>query len=124
MNVAPIMDLAVRWEERAETFRSYGAEPLATACEKHAEELRERIVAWRLELLTLEEAASEAGVAYDTAQRKVASGDWPNAGRTGKPRVRRCDVLPGMESPKPERADSGDVVDDLADTVLRSRGGG
>ena len=48
---------------------------------------------YRLATLTLTEAASETGLKYDTIQGKVASGEIPNAGRPGSPRVRRCDLL-------------------------------
>lgn len=120
--LAPLEELAQGWRADAVRLRRWGAETQAAAVEEAADELEERLQEWALERLTLEEAARESGLAYDTVQRKVSSGEWPNAGKTGSPRVRRCDVLPGLEPPGPREA-SG-PVDALAEEVLRSRNGG
>ena len=118
-SLVSLRSLAQSWREDAERFREYGAETLATACERHAEDLEERIRAWRLELLTLKEAADEAGLAYDTLQRKVASGEVPNAGEKNSPRVRRADLHPWLEPPTPHLQE--DPVEELAERTLRSR---
>lgn len=110
--------LADRWQEEADLLRRRGAPRQADALESAADELGERLREWSLELLTLEQAATEAGVSYDTMQRKVGS-EIPNAGEQGAPRVRRCDLHPWLEDPEPRLHD--DPVDDLADRVLRSR---
>lgn len=110
--------LADRWRKDADLLRRRGAPRQADALESAAEELSERLREWSLELLTLEQAAAEAGLSYDTVQRKVG-GELPNAGEKGRPRVRRCDLHPWLEAPEPRRHE--DPVDDLAERVLRSR---
>jgi hypothetical protein len=66
---------------------------------------------WALKELTLTEVAEETGWSYHAVQKAVASGRLPNAGRRGRPRVRRCDLKGGnrrVEGP------------DLAGAVIRS----
>lgn len=41
------------------------------------------------EELTLQESVEESGYSYSTLQRKVASGEIPNAGTKGAPRIKR-----------------------------------
>lgn len=51
--------------------------------------------AWREHqsgLLTLGEASAESGYSVDHLQRLVSSGDLPNAGEKGRPRIRRADL--------------------------------
>lgn len=118
--LAPLRSLAERWRSNAQLLQEYGAESQARVCEKHAETLEDHLRAWELELLTLEQAAAEAGLAYDTVQRKVAAGEWPNRGQKGQPRVRRCDVHPGLEPPELKPVtEEGDP--DVAEEVLRAR---
>ena len=57
-----------------------------------ARELEERAQAWLDAELTLDEAAESSGVAYSTLQTLVRSGDLPQAGEKGRPRVRRGDL--------------------------------
>lgn len=121
MNLRPLLNLAEDWREDAEWLRDYGAEGQAQACEKHAEALEDRLREWELEMLTLEQAAEETGLAYDTAQRKVSSGEWPNRGEKGRPRVRRCDVLPGLQAPEPREVE--EPVEELARETLQARAG-
>lgn len=119
-SLAPLRELASSWRSDAARLREYGAEGQARACEKHAEALEDRLREWELELLTLDEVSKEAGLSYDTAQRKVAAGDWPNRGEKGSPRVRRCDIYPGLPDPEPAATtDSGGP--DLAEEILRTR---
>ena len=84
--------LAVRWRDEAETFRAYGASTLASACDKHAEELEAAMDAAHLEALTLDEAAELGGYSYSHLQHLVADGEIRNVGSKGSPRIRRCDV--------------------------------
>lgn len=105
--------LIARWRSDAEVLRRRGAPALAEALESAADEAETWWREWRLELLTLQEAAGETGLAYDTAQRKVASGEWPNRGSKGRPRVYRADVQPGLTLP-PEPRGPDDPVDALA----------
>lgn len=52
------------------------------------------------EPLSLQEAAKESGYSVDRLQKLVASGAIPNAGRRGKPAIRRSD-LPRKPSARP-----------------------
>ena len=99
VDLAPLIRVADRWRQDAAVLRRRGAPAGAELLEECATELDEALTEWRLESLTLERAADESGLAYDTVQRKVAAGEWPNTGRKGKPRVRRCDVLSLHGSP-------------------------
>lgn len=119
LNLSRVLDLAERWEEEADLLRRRGAPRQAEALESAAEELTDRLREWELELLTLEEAARETGLAYDTVQKKVASGEWPNRDEKGHPRVRRCDVLPGLNTPALQEVE--DPVEDLARETLQGR---
>lgn len=85
-------ELAARWRNEAETFRSYGETCLATACEKHADELEAAAQTLHFENVTLEEAAEAGGYSYSHLQHLVAEGTIPNVGRKGDPRIRRCDI--------------------------------
>lgn len=120
----PLTDLralAETWQGEADLLRRRGAPRQADALESAAEELEDRLREWSLELLSLEEAAREAGLAYDTVQRKVADGELPNAGEKGAPRVRRADLHPWLDAPTPQL--HGDPVDELAERTLRAREG-
>lgn len=117
---AALRSLASDWRGDAELLRRRGAPQQANALESAAEDLEERLREWGAELLTLEGAAEEAGLAYDTIQRKVSSGEIPNAGEQGSPRVRRADLHPWMEPPGSRLHDG--PVDELADKALSSRG--
>lgn len=97
--LASLRELAEAWHREADVLRRRGASGPAEALESAAEELDERLREWSRELLTLEEAAKEAGVSYDTMQRKVGR-DIPNAGEKGAPRVRRCDLHPWLQGPE------------------------
>jgi hypothetical protein len=116
----PLRELVSSWRTDAARLREYGAEGQARACEKHAEALEDRMREWELQLLTLGEASEETGLSYDTVQRKVAAGDWPNRGVKGSPRVRRCDLYPGVPGPELEPTTDGGTPD-LAEEILRTR---
>lgn len=120
MNLGPLSRLSDEWCEEADLLRRRGAPRQADALESAADDLEERLSEWRLERLTLEEAAEETGVSYRTAQRKVSEGEWENVGRKGAPRVLRAEVLPGLDPPGPEETDP---VEDLARETLASRSG-
>lgn len=114
-----LAELADRWRNEADTFRSYGAERLATACEKHADELEAAWAEWWTERLTYEEAAGELGCTYSAIQKKVQRGDLPTV-TDGGPRVRRCDLFPELADESVElTTEDGDP--DLAGEVLRAR---
>lgn len=114
-----LTDQVDRWREEADLLRRRGAPRQADVLESVADDLEERLEEWRLETLSLEDAARESGLAYDTVQRKVGS-ELPNAGEKGRPRVRRCDLHPWLDAPEPQAVDS-DVVADLARETLGGR---
>lgn len=118
--LGPFDALVVRWREDASTLRTRGASHHADTLESAADDLETRLREWRLERLTLTEAAREAGSAYDTIQRKVASGDLPNAGEKGSPRIRRCDLHEWMDVPPATGSDADDP--DVAGEVLARAG--
>lgn len=97
--LASLRSLAESWHQEADVLRKRGASGPAEALDSAADELEEQLREWSLELLTLEEAAREAGVSYDTMQRKVGR-QIPNAGEKGSPRVRRCDLHPWLREPE------------------------
>ena len=93
MDLSRLRDLADRWREEAGGYERDGALVKAEVLLRRvADELTEALDAWWLEELTLEQAASELNKSYDTVQRQVATGDLPNRGRKGRPRVHRADL--------------------------------
>ena len=88
-----ITQLVARWRDEAAHNHRRGLHQAADVAESFAAELEATVREYRLATLTLGEAAAETGLKYDTIQGKVASGEIPNAGRRGSPRVRRCDLL-------------------------------
>ena len=109
-----------RWRAAAEDLRRYGADGQATALEACAAELEAEERDYLFETLTLEKAAEELGVSYDTMSRRIRRGEIPNAGRKGKPKVRRCDLLLGS-APIGPRAVTDHGEPDIAAEVLNAR---
>jgi excisionase family DNA binding protein len=87
----PLEALAAAWREQAARYEADG-QPGAALLRRVAGELEAAVRALAIEALTLREAAAELGLSYSTVQRKVATGELPNAGTTHRPRVRRCDL--------------------------------
>ncbi len=85
--------------------------------ESCAQDLDERFRQWQLEELTLGRAAEESGYSYSTLQQKVNRGEIPNAGRKGRPLIRRCD-LPVVQT---RRRQNVMEEPDLAARVLQER---
>lgn len=111
--------LATRWRAAAAELRRYGADGEATALETCAAELEAEEREYLFETLTLEQAAEFAGCSYDTMSRRIRRGEIPNAGRKGKPRVRRSDIQPAaLVGPRPV-TDQGEP--DIAAEALGSR---
>jgi hypothetical protein len=114
MNLDALLRLPDTWRDEADRYERDGVPGHAALLRRAADDLTDALDRWWLEKLTLEEGAAERGCAYDTLQKKVANGDIPNAGRPGRPRVRRCDL---HDDPKPRRVGSGDreaeVIEDL-----------
>ena len=119
LNLAPLRALAHEWREEAGVLQKRGAVPVAECLQSAATDLELRLNEWELEELTLTRAAAELGLEYDTVQRRVASGELPNAGRKGAPRVRRCELY-GDRSSNPQLVtENGEP--DLASEVLAAR---
>ena len=87
-----VAELIRRWATEAELLEGYGAAEAASATRRHAQELSEALRAADDEELTLEAAAKESGYSRRRLRELVASGDVPNAGRKGAPRIRRADL--------------------------------
>ena len=109
MNLRAFEELAEGWRLEAATLEGWGASGQAGVLVRAADELQERLQEWKLELLTITEAAEELGLAYDTVQRKLASGELVNVGEQGAPRVRRCDVY-GDAGPRPEPVNASETL--------------
>lgn len=115
MDTSLLQALVAEWRKEADLFRRRGLEEGACVAEGYAADLETRLREWWLEELSLEQAAQESGMAYDTLQRKLSRGDLPNAGRRGAPRILRSDL---HGSPSPSRG-SGTI--DLAGEILQRR---
>ncbi len=92
MNIGSLQDLARRWRDEAAHLRHRGMDREAHLIESFANDYEETLQEWHVEALTLEVAADESGFKYSTLQQRLASGDLPNAGEKGAPRIRRCDL--------------------------------
>ena len=107
-------DLPAEWRALALQQRDFGAEPQARTLEWCADRLEEHSLEWQTEPLTLEEAAEESGYSYSSLQQKVASGEIPNVGEIGKPRVRRTD----LPRKAPTRSHEEEGEPDIAAEIL------
>jgi len=76
----------------ADRQEEYGDPGGATAIRRCVDQFQEKLRECELEELTLKQAAKEAGVSYDTMQRRVSEGEVPNVGKKHKPLVRRGDL--------------------------------
>ncbi len=92
MNLDRLRALAARWREEAELYRRRSLESQAGMAESFAADLETALREWNLEALSLDAAADESDYSYSALQKKVASGEIPNAGNKGSPRIRRCDL--------------------------------
>jgi hypothetical protein len=87
------------WRTRAEELRRYGADPQAITLEAAAAELEATLRATADTELTLAEAAAESGYSERRLRELLSAGEIPQAGRKGRPRIRRSDL--------PRRAGAG-----------------
>ena len=111
-------DLAIAWKEKATELRRFGAEDQAVTLEYCADDLEEMWRVWQEEPLTLEEAAEESGFSYSSLQKRVASGEIPNVGKSGAPRVQR-QALPRKTPTRRFKLESGEP--DLAQEILTGK---
>lgn len=82
------------WRSDAAKVRRLGAEPQAATLEACADALERALGEHDNEPLTIPQAATETGLSESHLYRVVSEGRVPNAGRKGRPRIRRRD-LPG-----------------------------
>lgn len=88
-----LLRLAVEWRQRAQQLREWGAgEGCAAAWEVAAGELEAAIREGKDELLTLQEAATESRYSERRLRELLAAGEIRQAGRKGRPRIRRGDL--------------------------------
>lgn len=102
--------LADSWREEADRLRErYGADRLARLSEVHARELEKLLNLGLDEELTLAEAAEVSGYSKSHLRHLVSDGEIPNAGRKGRPRIRRADLpVKHGEPHRSARAESDD----------------
>jgi hypothetical protein len=116
---ASVPNPADTWLAEAEILRRRGAGSLADVLESCARDFEAWLRERDLELLTLDEAVQESGYSYSSLEKSVRSGRLPNAGKPGRPRIRRCDL------PRKVNGASWDMQDkagpDLAGAILRTR---
>jgi len=112
MNVEALESLAARWREHAVTLERFGAHQHAGLLRTCADELDRKLHAWLDEPLAVPQAAVESHYSESHLRALLKDEIVPNAGRVGRPRIRRQD-LPR----KPHRPDSVS----LADEALRLR---
>lgn len=87
--------LLQEWLEEASQLRKrYANESAARVCEAHVRELKAALESKADELVTVTEAAAETGYSKQHLRALLASGDIQNAGRKGRPRIRRRDLPP------------------------------
>ena len=87
-----LSELASRWADEAGSLARWGDDRGATILRRCATELDVAARQHDLEALTIPQAAEESGYSRDHLRALVASGEIPNAGKKGSPRIRRCDL--------------------------------
>ena len=86
------MDLADRWSAEATSLERWGDNRGAAILRKCASELDAAARAHDDKELTITAASAASGYSCDHLRALVASGEIPNAGRKGSPRIRRGDL--------------------------------
>lgn len=118
MNVRQFHRLADLWRERAENYAADGGMVNGEETYKRvAEELEEAIRDFKMERLTVAEAADESGYSESHLRRLVREGGLPSADGDQRLRIRRRD-LPR----KPGHGTRGDVSVDRNGAVPSERG--
>ena len=113
-----IVTLVTAWRTEAERLDRFAAAGAATAFRDAALQLESALRAEEGELLTLAESALVSGHSVDHLRHLVSAGTIANAGRKGKPMIRRADL-----PKKATRTLSGYDVDADARHLQRSIGG-
>ena len=84
--------LVDRWTAEAESLERWGDERGAAILRVCADELIAEVRAHDEEELTITVASAASGYSCDHLRALVASGEIPNAGRRGSPRIHRKDL--------------------------------
>ncbi len=87
-----LMDLADRWAIEAASLERWGDDRGAAILRQCATELNAAARAHDDEEFTITAASAASGYSCDHLRALVASGEVPNAGRKGSPRIRRRDL--------------------------------
>lgn len=92
--------LAARWRTEADLLERYGDSRGAHVCRLHATELEGAAAEAANQELNLDEASRESGYSARRLRELISSGEIPQAGRKGAPRIRRTDLprKPGATS--------------------------
>jgi hypothetical protein len=109
-----ILQLATQWRDEAGRMRRRGVTVPADVLESCALELETRHREWELEELTLAEAELESQYSYSALQKMLASGELPNAGKKGSPRILRRDL---PRKPRGQIESSTDLADSITRPV-------
>ncbi len=80
------------WQELAGRLREYGADQSATAVERCATELSDRVTDWTDTLLTLEQSAEESGYSVAHLRRLVSQDVLKDLAENGPTMLRRGDL--------------------------------
>ena len=106
---------------KAAELRRFGAEAQAAAVEACLAELEAWFEGWLDEELPISKAAAEAGLSHSAAEKRLASGRWPNSGRPYKPSVKRRHLFkPRGGEARVESRELRAKADDLVDEVISS----
>ena len=112
--------LSAEWRARADALQPF-APAAAAAFRQAAAELEEALRDAANEALPLADAARESGYSERRLRELMASGDLPNAGKKGRPRIRRAD-LPRKHRRARAAAGAGyDAADDARAVLARGR---
>jgi hypothetical protein len=84
--------LVIHWRELAEILQSEGCNEVAAARERCATELENCLNAQTGEPLSISSAAKESGYTEEHVRRLLRENPDMNAGRKGKPLIRRGDL--------------------------------
>lgn len=84
--------LVVKWRELAEVLRGEGCLEMAAARERCASELETTLHKQDNETLSIQQAANESGYSAEYLRRVLRDTPTLNAGRAGKPLIRRRDL--------------------------------
>lgn len=84
--------LVIQWRELAEILRAEGCSEIAATRERCACELEVCLHKQANEILSIQKAATESGYNADYLRRILRETPGLNAGRAGKPLIRRRDL--------------------------------